>query len=189
VHVFGRRLLEWSHEYRSLSVPFPVANAVDRRHAVGRLVRGWHANGAEVATGGCNTRGERDETRKVEKDLLGNSKLRLSAIPSVRRLATSAISNWQENAIVARLTFENVIKHFPGGVRAVDGVSLDVADGEFIVLVGPSGSGNRRCCDWSRGWNICVAERSASTAHGSIPGRRGGATWQWRSKCRPSIRI
>lgn len=42
---------------------------------------------------------------------------------------------------MARLTFENVIKHFPGGVRAVDGVSLDVADGEFIVLVGPSGSG------------------------------------------------
>jgi ABC-type sugar transport system ATPase subunit len=41
---------------------------------------------------------------------------------------------------VARLTFENVSKQFPG-VLAVDGVSLDVADGEFIVLVGPSGSG------------------------------------------------
>ena len=32
----------------------------------------------------------------------------------------------------------NVVKTFPNGVRAVDGVDLTIDDGEFIVLVGPS---------------------------------------------------
>ncbi len=34
-----------------------------------------------------------------------------------------------------------VSKTYPGGVLAVDGVSLEIADGEFMVLVGPSGCG------------------------------------------------
>jgi multiple sugar transport system ATP-binding protein len=42
---------------------------------------------------------------------------------------------------MARVEFENVSKVYPGGVRAVDGVSLAVADQEFVVLVGPSGCG------------------------------------------------
>jgi putative ABC transport system ATP-binding protein len=39
------------------------------------------------------------------------------------------------------LTMEAVIKEYPGGVRALDGVSLAVADGELVGIVGPSGSG------------------------------------------------
>jgi multiple sugar transport system ATP-binding protein len=39
------------------------------------------------------------------------------------------------------ITLEAVTKHFPGGVVAVNELSLEVQPGEFLVLVGPSGCG------------------------------------------------
>jgi multiple sugar transport system ATP-binding protein len=42
---------------------------------------------------------------------------------------------------VATVTLEHVGKVYPGGVRAVEDLSLEIADGEFMVLVGPSGCG------------------------------------------------
>ena len=39
------------------------------------------------------------------------------------------------------LVLEDVTKEYPGGVRALDGVSLTVGDGELVAVVGPSGSG------------------------------------------------
>jgi putative ABC transport system ATP-binding protein len=39
------------------------------------------------------------------------------------------------------LVLEDVTKEYPGGVRALDGVSLTVDDGELVGVVGPSGSG------------------------------------------------
>src|SRR5205809_2049906 len=42
---------------------------------------------------------------------------------------------------VAEIVLDNVSKVFSGGVVAVDGVSLTIASGEFLVLVGPSGCG------------------------------------------------
>jgi multiple sugar transport system ATP-binding protein len=42
---------------------------------------------------------------------------------------------------VAEIILDNVSKVFSGGVVAVDGVSLTIAGGEFLVLVGPSGCG------------------------------------------------
>jgi multiple sugar transport system ATP-binding protein len=41
---------------------------------------------------------------------------------------------------VSRIQIEGLTRRF-GDVTAVDGISLDVADGEFLVLLGPSGCG------------------------------------------------
>jgi putative spermidine/putrescine transport system ATP-binding protein len=40
--------------------------------------------------------------------------------------------------------FQNVSRHF-GTIRAVDDVTLDVAEGEFFAMLGPSGSGKTTC--------------------------------------------
>jgi len=39
---------------------------------------------------------------------------------------------------MAQIVLDHVEKAYAGGVRAVDDLSLDIADGEFMVLVGPS---------------------------------------------------
>ncbi len=39
------------------------------------------------------------------------------------------------------LLIEHLVKTYPGGVKALDDVSLEVRDGEFVVLIGLSGSG------------------------------------------------
>lgn len=39
------------------------------------------------------------------------------------------------------IEFENVVKQYPNGFRAVDGLNLHVAEGEICVLIGPSGCG------------------------------------------------
>lgn len=42
---------------------------------------------------------------------------------------------------MSKLILENVSKVYPNGFKAVDDISLDIKDKEFIVLVGPSGCG------------------------------------------------
>ena len=42
---------------------------------------------------------------------------------------------------MAGITLKDVRKSYGGGVDAIKGVSLDIADGELVVLVGPSGCG------------------------------------------------
>ncbi|WP_027136331.1 ABC transporter ATP-binding protein [Geminicoccus roseus] len=42
------------------------------------------------------------------------------------------------------IRFENVVRSF-GPLRALDGVSFSVADGEFFSMLGPSGSGKTTC--------------------------------------------
>ncbi|MFC4587138.1 ABC transporter ATP-binding protein [Sphaerisporangium corydalis] len=39
------------------------------------------------------------------------------------------------------ISLHGLTKEFPGGVRAVDGLDLAIADGEFFALLGPSGCG------------------------------------------------
>ena len=42
---------------------------------------------------------------------------------------------------MARIGLRDITKVFPGGSVALDGVNLDIADGELMVLIGPSGCG------------------------------------------------
>ena len=42
---------------------------------------------------------------------------------------------------MASIVLENLCKSYPGGFKAVDNLSLEIRDQEFIVLVGPSGCG------------------------------------------------
>lgn len=42
---------------------------------------------------------------------------------------------------MADISFEHVTKRHPGGIVAIDDLTLDVNDGEFLILVGPSGCG------------------------------------------------
>ena len=42
---------------------------------------------------------------------------------------------------MAQIILDHVEKAYTGGVRAIDDLSLDVKDGEFMVFVGPSGCG------------------------------------------------
>ena len=39
------------------------------------------------------------------------------------------------------IEFKNVIKQYPNGFRAVDGLSMVIPDSEICVLIGPSGCG------------------------------------------------
>src|SRR5690606_11529753 len=52
-------------------------------------------------------------------------------------LPTSAIKSDQKNAIVH---LDKVSKHY-GGVKAVQGVSLEVFEGQVVGLIGPNGAG------------------------------------------------
>ena len=42
---------------------------------------------------------------------------------------------------MAGVTFDRVSKIYPDGTRAVREIDLGIDDGEFMVLVGPSGCG------------------------------------------------
>jgi multiple sugar transport system ATP-binding protein len=46
-----------------------------------------------------------------------------------------------EDSRMAQVIFDNVTKIYPGNVKAVDNVNLEIRDREFLVLVGPSGCG------------------------------------------------
>ena len=66
----------------------------------------------------------------------------------------------------ALLTVEALAKSF-GGVRALDGVSFSVAQGELVGLIGPNGSGK------TTAFNLSDRRAEAERRPDPIP-RRGG---------------
>ncbi|MEI3844773.1 MULTISPECIES: ABC transporter ATP-binding protein [unclassified Microbacterium] len=42
---------------------------------------------------------------------------------------------------MARISAHELVKEYPGGVRGVDSIDVEIADGEFFALLGPSGCG------------------------------------------------
>jgi putative spermidine/putrescine transport system ATP-binding protein len=58
----------------------------------------------------------------------------------------------------AAVSFRGVERHF-GAVRAVDGVDLDIARGEFFAMLGPSGSGKTTCLRLIAGFDQPTAGR------------------------------
>ena len=66
---------------------------------------------------------------------------------------------------------EGVEKRY-GDVVAVDGIDLDVRDGEFFSMLGPSGSGKTTMLRMIAGFELPTAGRSCSTARDVTHGRR-----------------
>ena len=65
--------------------------------------------------------------------------------------------------------FDAVARHF-GEVRAVDGVSFDIVDGEFFTMLGPSGSGKTTCLRMIAGFDLPTSGRIL--LHGDDVSRR-----------------
>ncbi|MBI3242235.1 MAG: ABC transporter ATP-binding protein [Chloroflexi bacterium] len=59
---------------------------------------------------------------------------------------------------IPAVRFINVSRHF-GEVRAVDGLNLDILDGEFFSMLGPSGSGKTTCLRLIAGFELPTSGR------------------------------
>ncbi|TCR81594.1 ABC transporter ATP-binding protein [Rhizobium sp. BK376] len=76
--------------------------------------------------------------------------------------------------MTSAVRFQKVSRHF-SQVRAVDGVDLDVAPGEFFAMLGPSGSGKTTCLRLIAGFEQPTSghiEIFGETAEGVPPYRR-----------------
>jgi len=76
--------------------------------------------------------------------------------------------------MTSAVSFQKVSRHY-GDVRAVDGLDLEVAAGEFFALLGPSGSGKTTCLRLIAGFEQPTSghiEIFGETAEGIPPYRR-----------------
>ncbi len=76
---------------------------------------------------------------------------------------------------MASITTERLVKEYPGGVRGVDGLDVQINDGEFFALLGPSGCGKTTLLrtiaglEKSTGGKILIGEKDVT---GVEPGQR-----------------
>lgn len=68
----------------------------------------------------------------------------------------------------------DVEKLYKGGVRALDGVSMDIEKGEFVFIVGPSGSGK------STFIKLMIKEEEPTTGEVYVAGKNLASLPRWR---------
>ncbi|MDF5753824.1 ABC transporter ATP-binding protein [Spongiactinospora sp. TRM90649] len=76
------------------------------------------------------------------------------------------------------ISLDGLTKEFPGRVRAIDDLDLEIADGEFFALLGPSGCGKTTLLRTIAGLEIPTAGRvgiGGADVTALPPGRRGVA--------------
>jgi len=85
------------------------------------------------------------------------------------------------------IVLENVSKIYPGNIKALDGLSFNIGDREFVSLVGPSGAGKSTlirlliCAEKPTSGNIYVVGRDITHLNSAqIPyyRRKIGVVWQ-----------
>ena len=105
-------------------------------------------------------------------------------IPRRHRRRAEQAAGGAEKARMSILSVRNLSKAF-GGVHAVENVSFDVGEGEFLALIGPNGAGKSTCFNMINGQlapdrgDILFADHSIVGLHPRDIWRRGvGRTFQ-----------
>ena len=107
-----------------------------------------------------------------------------AGVPRRHRRRAEQAAGGAEKARMSILSVRNLSKAF-GGVHAVDDVSFDVGEGEFLALIGPNGAGKSTCFNMINGQlapdrgDIRFEDRSIVGLHPRDIWRRGvGRTFQ-----------
>ena len=107
-----------------------------------------------------------------------------AGVPRWHRRRAEQAAGGAEKAGMSILSIRDLSKAF-GGIHAVDNVSFDVGDGEFLALIGPNGAGKSTCFNMINGQlapdrgDIRFADRSIVGLHPRDIWRRGvGRTFQ-----------
>jgi ABC-type nitrate/sulfonate/bicarbonate transport system ATPase subunit len=89
---------------------------------------------------------------------------------------------------MAQIILDHVDKTYAGGVKAIDDLSLDVKDGEFMAFVGPSGCGKSTALRSIAGLEEITRARSRSVIAWSTTCRPRTGTSRWYSRTTRSTR-